>query len=93
MNRSGRSDLFCKWRFAQLIAQKKLALTQGDLCDPDSVWVTAGYKHARVGARTILGIGTMLPFAMQTETASPCYSPNFACTARRISANATGFTR
>ncbi|WP_268238051.1 hypothetical protein [Caballeronia grimmiae] len=42
MNRSGRSDLFCKWRFAQLIAQKKLALTQGDLRDPDSVWVIAG---------------------------------------------------
>ncbi|MDR5735105.1 hypothetical protein QCE47_22565 [Caballeronia sp. LZ025] len=42
MNRSGRSDLFCKRCFAQLIAQKKLALTQGDLRDPDSVWVTAG---------------------------------------------------
>ncbi|MEZ2351782.1 hypothetical protein [Caballeronia sp. RCC_10] len=42
MNRSRRSDLFCKWRFAQLIAQKKLALTQGDLRERDSVWVIAG---------------------------------------------------
>ncbi|MDR5739910.1 MULTISPECIES: DUF1835 domain-containing protein [unclassified Caballeronia] len=41
MHRSGRSDLFCKWRFAQLIAQQKLAVTQGDLRNLDSVWVAA----------------------------------------------------
>jgi hypothetical protein len=39
MSTSRRSDLFCKWRFSNLIAQKKIAVTQGDLSDWNSVFV------------------------------------------------------
>ncbi|WP_250526982.1 DUF3658 domain-containing protein [Caballeronia sp. GAWG2-1] len=39
MHRSGRSDLFCKWRFARLIKAGKLTVTEGDAHDLDSVWI------------------------------------------------------
>jgi hypothetical protein len=41
MSTSGRSDLFCKWRFSTLIAQKKIAVTAGDLSDWNSLLVAA----------------------------------------------------
>ncbi|WP_244816533.1 DUF1835 domain-containing protein [Caballeronia sp. Lep1P3] len=41
MARSGRSDLFCKWRFAQLIARGKLTVAQGDARDLNSVWLAS----------------------------------------------------
>jgi hypothetical protein len=41
MSASKRSDLFCKWRFSLLIAQGRLAVTQGDTQDWNSVWVAS----------------------------------------------------
>jgi hypothetical protein len=41
MSSSDRSDLFCKWRFSNLIAQNKIAVMQGDMSDWSSLMVAA----------------------------------------------------
>jgi hypothetical protein len=42
MSESGRSDLFCKWRFSVLIEQGKIVVTQGDVTQWESVWAVGG---------------------------------------------------